>query len=72
MAGANISITEGTTDVTISATADPQVQADWTQSNSAAVDYIKHKPNLAAVATSGSYTDLSNTPSIPSIGFIDL
>ena len=72
VAGANISITEGTTDVTISATADPQVQADWTQSNSAAVDYIKHKPNLAAVATSGSYTDLSNTPSIPSIGFIDL
>ena len=42
-----------------------QVQADWTQSDNTAVDYIKNKPNLATVATSGSYTDLSNTPTIP-------
>ena len=42
-----------------------QVQADWTQSDNTAVDYIKNKPNLAAVATSGSYSDLSNTPTIP-------
>ncbi|MEI6821128.1 MAG: DUF1566 domain-containing protein [Bacteroidota bacterium] len=26
---------------------------------------IKNKPNFASIATSGSYTDLSNTPSIP-------
>jgi hypothetical protein len=70
--GANISITEGPTEVTISATAAPQVQSDWTQSDTTAVDYIKHKPTLAAVATSGSYNDLSNKPSIPSVGFIDL
>lgn len=41
-----------------------QVQANWTQSNSIAVDYIKNKPNLATVATSGSYNDLSNKPTI--------
>ena len=70
--GANISISEGPTEVTISATAAPQVQADWTEDDSSAVSYIKHKPTLAAVATSGSYNDLSNTPSIPSVGFIDL
>ena len=70
--GANISISEGPTEVTISATAAPQVQSDWTEVDSSAVSYIKHKPTLAAVATSGSYNDLSNTPSIPSVGFIDL
>ena len=42
-----------------------QQQADWTEADSSAVDYIKNKPNLAAVATSGSYTDLSDKPSIP-------
>lgn len=53
-----------------------QVQSDYAQSNSAAVDYIKNKPdlsvyaqsaNLATVATSGSYADLSNKPTIPSV-----
>jgi hypothetical protein len=43
----------------------PQVQADWTETNSALPAYIKHKPTLATVATSGSYLDLSNRPSIP-------
>ena len=42
-----------------------QVQADWTEADNTAVDYIKNKPNLAAVATSGSYNDLSNKPTIP-------
>lgn len=42
-----------------------QQQADWTEADSSAVDYIKNKPTLAAVATSGSYTDLSDKPSIP-------
>lgn len=61
-----------------------QIQSDWSQSNSSAVDFIKNKPSiptktsdltndsdfvegpdLATVATSGSYTDLSNTPTIP-------
>lgn len=42
-----------------------QVQSDWTQATTSAVDYIKNKPTLATVATSGSYNDLSNTPVIP-------
>lgn len=48
----------------ISATADAQVQADWTEADNTKVDYIKNKPNLATVATSGSYGDLSNTPDL--------
>ena len=43
-----------------------QIQSDWTQTNTSAKDYIKNKPNLATVATSGSYNDLSNKPTIPS------
>jgi hypothetical protein len=48
-----------------------QIQSDYTQTDTGAVDFIKNKPNLAvyatvsslaAVATSGSYTDLSNKP----------
>ena len=42
-----------------------QVQADWSQENSSSVAYIKHKPSLATVATSGSYDDLTNKPTIP-------
>ena len=40
-----------------------QVNSDW-NSNSG-VSQILNKPNLATVATSGSYNDLSNTPTIP-------
>lgn len=43
-----------------------QQQADWTQTNTQAVDFILHKPTLATVATSGSYNDLSDQPTIPS------
>lgn len=43
-----------------------QIQSDWTQADSTKVDYIKHKPNLKAVATSGSYNDLTDKPTIPS------
>jgi len=42
-----------------------QVQSDWTQSNSSHTAFIQNKPSLATVATTGSYTDLSNQPSIP-------
>ena len=42
-----------------------QLQADWTQSDNTKKDYIKNKPNLATVATSGSYNDLLNKPTIP-------
>lgn len=45
-----------------------QVQSNWTQTTTTAVDYIKNKPTLATVATSGSYNDLSNKPTIPTVG----
>lgn len=50
-----------------------QVQSDYAQTNTSAVDYIKNKPDLSVyalssslstVATSGSYNDLSNKPSL--------
>lgn len=41
------------------------VQSDWTETNTGNLAYIKNKPSLATVATSGSYNDLSNKPSIP-------
>ena len=43
------------------------VQSDWTQSDTGANDYIKNKPNLATVATSGSYNDLSNKPNLATV-----
>ena len=42
-----------------------QVQADWDQTDSSQVSYIANKPNLATVATTGAYSDLSGTPTIP-------
>ena len=39
---------------------DENLQADWDQVSTVAPDYIKNKPTLAAVATSGSYNDLSD------------
>lgn len=44
-----------------------QVQSNWNQTTTTAVDYIKNKPTLATVATSGSYNDLSNKPTIPTV-----
>jgi hypothetical protein len=45
--------------------ATPQVQANWTETNSALPAFILNKPTLATVATSGAYGDLSGRPSIP-------
>lgn len=56
-----------------------QIQANWTQTNTSALDYIKNKPVLfsgsyadltnkpvfATVATSGAYADLTGKPVIP-------
>ena len=44
-----------------------QKQSDWTQEDQTQVDYIKNKPSLSAVATSGSYTDLTDKPTIPTV-----
>jgi hypothetical protein len=43
----------------------PQIQSNWAQTTTSALDYIKNKPTLATVATTGSYNNLSNTPTIP-------
>ena len=62
---ASITIGSTTTQLYAPAGGGTQVQSDWTQTDNTAVDYIKNKPNLATVATSGSYADLTNTPTIP-------
>ena len=43
------------------------VQSDWNVTNTTSDAFIKNKPNLATVATSGSYNDLSNKPTIPTV-----
>lgn len=61
-AGNNITITNNV----ISATADPQVQADWAQTDNTQVDFIKNKPqNLVQDAdythTDNNFTDADKT-----------
>lgn len=63
VAGENITIDPVTN--TISAAPSEKVQADWTETDPGNPSYIQNKPNLATVATSGSYDDLSNKPTIP-------
>lgn len=67
VAGTNVTLTETANGLEISASSGTftQVQSDWTQSDNTQVDFIKNKPSLASVATSGDYADLSNKPSIP-------
>lgn len=64
VAGSNITITEAADSVTIAATVPAQQQANWTEADNTSVQYIQNKPSLATVATSGSYTDLLNTPDL--------
>ena len=42
-----------------------QMQADWDENNPEWPSYIRNKPSLANVATSGDYNDLRNKPTIP-------
>lgn len=49
----------------IASGAEVNVQSNWTEADSTSDAYIQNKPNLATVATSGSYNDLSNKPTIP-------
>ena len=52
----------------IAAGAEVNVQSEWDATSGDAL--ILHKPSLAKVATSGSYNDLTNTPTIPDISGI--
>ena len=49
---------------TVEEGAQANVQANWAETDVDADDFIKNKPNFAAVATSGSYTDLTNKPNL--------
>jgi hypothetical protein len=62
--GRNIG-TDGTKLDTIANGAEVNVQANWSETDNANDAFIQNKPTLATVATSGSYNDLSNTPTIP-------
>lgn len=63
VAGTGITITDGADSVTISADAAQQVNVDWDATSGVAE--ILNKPVLAAVATTGAYSDLSGKPTIP-------
>lgn len=65
VAGENITI-DPVTNI-ISAIPSENVQADWTETNSTDPSYIQNKPDLATVATSGSYNDLSDKPTINNV-----
>ena len=69
VAGQNVTLDETPTTITINAEGGgghiTQEQANWTETNPQEPSYIRNKPNLASVATSGSYDDLSNKPTIP-------
>lgn len=45
--------------------AEVNVQSNWTEADSSSDAFILNKPTLATVATSGSYNDLSDKPTIP-------
>lgn len=64
--GTNITVTENSSTITISATWQ-NAQADWTENDPTQPAYIQHKPTLSTVATSGAYSDLSGTPNIPTV-----
>lgn len=45
--------------------AEANVQSNWTEADSSSDAFILNKPSLAAVATSGDYSDLLNKPTVP-------
>ena len=50
-----------------------QVQSDWAETNDKSMSYIKNKPELSVVATSGNYDDLLNKPQMTTetLTFVD-
>lgn len=49
---------------TISGGGDAQVQADYTQTDNTAVDYIKNKPPISAVGLNGQWLSILNRPAV--------
>ena len=47
--------------------AEQNVQSNWNETNTSSDAFILNKPTLSTVATSGSYNDLSNKPTIPTV-----
>lgn len=67
---ANVPVTDVTVDGSSVVSGDvavipKQVNADWNADGSSSVAKILNKPTLATVATSGSYDDLTDKPTIP-------
>ena len=50
-----------------------QVQSDWAETDDKSMSYIKNKPELSVVATSGNYDDLINKPNMTTqtLTFVD-
>ena len=46
-----------------------QVQSDWSETDTSAKNFIKNKPTLSTVATSGNYSDLTGRPSLGSLAY---
>ena len=51
--------------------AEANVQADWSESDTQDDSYIRNKPALATVATSGAYADLSGLPTLGTASALD-
>ena len=55
-------------DETITNTINDEVnQSNWTETDTTKFSYIKNKPSLSTVATSGNYNDLSNKPNLSTV-----
>ena len=52
---------------TVKAVTNIVVQSDWNQSDNTQRDFIKNKPTLSTVATSGAYSDLSGKPTLATV-----
>lgn len=51
----------------ISAGAEVNVQSDWNVTDNTSDAFIKNKPSLATVATTGDYDDLTNKPTLATV-----
>ena len=51
----------------MAADGEKNVQADWEETNPAKDSFIRNKPELAGVATSGDYEDLTNSPELANV-----